>query len=145
MLKTLSLFKQRMKKTIPLLFAAILFPVLLYADAANIIFTAGGNVKQINSESIKMVKEKINITMLGNHFEVGETKMITNTYSQEYFSESGRPKSVEFILEDTMDMQYLAFPEPIYMSSMKISILEVYKGSKWDDTCISELMIFTAE
>jgi len=431
MLKTQSLLKRRIKKSIHLLFAAILFPVLLYADAANIIFTAGGNVKPMNSESIKMVKEKINITMLGNHFEVrvdyvfynsgekqtaimgfpnssgtygrpediqygiedfiafdgkkelkierketavtkstlafsvwetfmvdfeaGETKNVTNIYSQRYIFEEERdeegwsaqfaeytlttgatwkgsidsisvniyshltwndlnnrtayiykeeeinqgyfswlnkgynkferglgsilpkeyfiegnvikmmftdvepdfnitiyptgpsffrvftsseldedkndkyaavnlidndqstawvegkkgsgineyfkiegtrsnlafkidslgiingyaknegvfynnnrvkkirieykndifreenpynmkpPESIEFILEDTMDMQYLAFPEPIFMSSMKISILEVYKGSKWDDTCISELMIFTSE
>ena len=55
------------------------------------------------------------------------------------------PEIYEYILKDTMDMQYLVFPEPIYMSSMKISILEVYKGSKWDDTCISELRIFTSE
>ncbi len=431
MFKTQHLLKRRMKKSILLLFAAILFPVLLYADAANLIFTAGGNVKPMNSESIKMVKEKIDITMLGNHFEVrvdyvfynsgekqtaimgfpnsrgtygspenlqynieelkygikdfkafdgerelkierkgsaitkstkafpvwetftvdfeaGETKMITNIYSQEYFSENGRsvgaeyilttgatwkgsidsisvniysnssdsdfnnrtvyiledggedhqyydkdeyrlyispreyiiednvikmmftdvepdfnvyislpppslfrlsasselhedkndkytvknltdgdpstawvegkkgsgineyikfycppppedtdminiysaykidslgiingyaknesvfynnnrvkkirieykndifreenpynmkpPEIYEYILKDTMDMQYLAFPEPIYMSSIKISILEVYKGSKWDDTCISELRIFS--
>jgi len=426
MYETQSLFKRRIKKSILLLFAAILFPVLLYADAANIIFTAGGNVKAMNSESIKMVKEKINITMLGNHFEVrvdyvfynsgekqtaimgfpnsrgtygspenpegiqygindfrafdgkkelkierketavtkstkafsvwetfmvdfeaGETKNVTNIYSQKYWIEHGgskesaeyilttgatwkglidsiwvnihsnlpnfdlhsktayvleesgddrwyskdvyyglyvfpqeyilegnvikmqftniepdfnikitpppssrisasseldkdknnkytawnlidgdpstawvegrngsgineyfefyfpveytdmvdlyaafkidslgiingyaknegvfynnnrvkkikieytndifreenpynmkAPESIEFILEDTMDMQYLAFPESIYMSSMKISILEVYKGSKWDDTCISELRIFSSE
>ncbi len=425
MYKTQHLLKRRVKKSILLLFAAILFPVLLFADAANIIFTAGGNVKPMNSESIKMVKEKINITMRGNHFEVrvdyvfhnsgekqtaimgfpnsrgtygdpedlkygindfrafdgerelkierkgsavtktikafpvwetftvdfeaGETKMITNIYSQEYFSEYGRsvgaeyilttgatwkgsidsisvniysnlsshefnnktvyivegdkggdyqsyykdeyrlyiypqeyiiednvikmmftdvepdfniyitlppgslysassvldedkndkytvgnltdgdpstawvegkkgsgineyimfycppppedsdminiysaykidslgiisgyaknesvfynnnrvkkirieykndifreenpynmkaPEIYEYILKDTMDMQYLVFPEPIFMSSMKISILEVNKGSKWDDTCISELRIFSSE
>ncbi len=429
MYKTQFLLKRRIKKSILLLFAAILFPVLLFADAANLIFTAGGNVKPINSESIKMVKEKINITMLGNHFEVrvdyvfynsgekqtaimgfpnsrgtygdpedlqdvkygikdfrafdgknelkierketaitkstkafpvwetfmvdfeaGETKNVTNIYTQEYFGESGHstkiakyilttgatwkgsidsiwvniysdlsdsdfnnrtvylleeggdyrsydkgeyslyifpqeyiiednvikmmftdvepdfnlnmslpppslfrisasseldenkndkyavrnltdgdpstawvegkngsgineyiqfycppppedtdmvniysaykidslgiisgyakneeifynnnrvkkirieykndifreenpynmktPEIYEYILEDTMDMQYLEFPEPIYMSSMKISILEIYKGSKWDDTCISELRIFTSE
>ena len=427
MYKTQYLLKQRVKRSILFLFAAILFPVLLIADAANIIFTAGGNVKQINSESIKMVKEKIDITMLGNHFEVrvnyvfhnsgekqtaimgfpnsrgtygdpedlqdikygikdfrafdgkkelkierketaitkstkafpvwetfmvdfeaGETKRITNIYSQKYFNESGHPtksakyilttgatwkgsidsiwvniysnlagsdfnnrtvylleeggdnrwydkgeyrlyifpqeyiidgnvikmmftdvepdfdikitlppsslfgifasselnedkndkyavrnltdgdpstawvegkkgsgideyikfycppeeadmvniysaykidslgiisgyakneevfyknnrvkkinieytndifrednpynmkaqERMEFILKDMMDMQYLVFPEPIYMSSIKISILEVYKGSKWDDTCVSELRIFTSE
>jgi len=425
MFESKNLLKRRMKKSILFLFAAILFPVLLFADAANIIFTAGGNVKPMNSESIKMVKEKINITMLGNHFEVrvtyvfhnsgekqtaimgfpnsrgtygspenlegiqygikdfkafdgkrelkierketavtkstkafpvwetfmvdfeaGETKNVTNIYSQKYWTEHGGSKesakyilttgatwkglidsiwvnihsnlpnfdlnnktayvleesgddrwyskeeyrlsvfpneyimegnvikmlftniepdfnikitppppsgisasseldkdkknkytawnlidgdpstawvegengsgvneyiefhfpveytdmvdlyaaykidslgiingyaknenvfyynnrvkkirieyknsilregnpynmkaqeSVVFILEDTMDMQYLAFPEPIFMSSMKITILEVFKGSKWDDTCISELRIFTSE
>ncbi|MCK4629989.1 MAG: hypothetical protein KAT40_01020, partial [Bacteroidales bacterium] len=167
--------KRRIKKSLSLLFAAILFPVLLFADAANIIFTAGGNVKPMNSESIKMVKEKIDITMLGNHFEVrvdyvfynsgekqtaimgfpnsrgtygggpenlkygindfrafdgerelkierkgsavtetvktfpvwetfmvdfeaGETKRITNIYSQEYFSEYGRSVGAKYIL-----------------------------------------------
>ncbi len=46
-----------------------------------------------------------------------------------------------YALKDTIVMQYLKFDKPVYMSTIKITILEVYKGSKWDDTCISEIKI----
>lgn len=48
-----------------------------------------------------------------------------------------------FTLKDTMEIQYLKFDEPVFTSNIKITILNVYKGSKWDDTCLSEIMLFT--
>ena len=83
-------------------------------------------------------------------YKNNRVKKIKIEYKNDIFREENpynmkTPEIYEYILEDTMAMQYLVFPEPIYMSSMKISILEVYKGSKWDDTCISELRIFTSE
>ena len=47
-----------------------------------------------------------------------------------------------FALKDTIVMQYLKFNEPVLMKKFKITILDVYKGSKYDDTCISEIKIF---
>lgn len=47
--------------------------------------------------------------------------------------------------EDTMDMQYYTFSSPVISDSFKVSILEVYPGSKWDDTCIAEFKIFPVE
>ena len=234
MCKIQHFLKRKVNKSTLLLFAAILFPVLLYADAANIIFTAGGNVKQINSESIKMVKEKIDITMLGNHFEVrveyvfynsgekqtaimgfpnsrgtygdpedlqgvqygindfkafdgkrelkierkgtavtgstkafpvwetfmvdfeaGETKMITNIYSQEYFSESGRPiKSVEYILTTGATWKgsidsiwvnvYSSLPESDF-NNRTVYILEEAGDNQWYDKGEYSLYIFPQE
>ena len=53
-----------------------------------------------------------------------------------------KPRYVKHTLEDTMIMQYIEFKEPVFMNNLKLQIIEVYKGSKWDDTCISEIKIF---
>jgi hypothetical protein len=53
-----------------------------------------------------------------------------------------RPQFLRYTLEDTIAMQYIEFDKPIFMNKLKLQILEVYKGSKYDDTCISEVKIF---
>ncbi|MBN2041216.1 MAG: hypothetical protein JW864_14325 [Spirochaetes bacterium] len=62
------------------------------------------------------------------------------TRSRASLAEKG---SAVFILEDTMKMQYLKFEEPVYSSELTITIVDVYKGTKWDDTCISGIVLFT--
>jgi len=47
-----------------------------------------------------------------------------------------------FTLKDTSKMQYIKFKKPIYASNFRISILSVYKGEKYNDTCISEIKVF---
>lgn len=59
------------------------------------------------------------------------------------FKMKGKKGSVIFNLKDSMDMQYIEFKEPAFISRMKITILDVHKGSKWDDTCLSEVQIIT--
>ncbi len=49
----------------------------------------------------------------------------------------------EYLLEDKMEMQYIQFDEPLLASYIKITILDVYKGDKFDDTCISEVKVIT--
>jgi hypothetical protein len=58
--------------------------------------------------------------------------------------DNGLTKSryVKYTLKDTMAMQYIEFKKPVFMNKLKLQILEVYKGSKYDDTCISEIKIF---
>ncbi len=51
-------------------------------------------------------------------------------------------ESIIYELDDIMDMQYFYFNEPVIVESFKIIILDVYPGSKWDDTCIAEFQIF---
>ncbi len=51
-------------------------------------------------------------------------------------------ESIIIELEDTMEMQYYFFDEPIIAKSIKIIIEDVYAGSKWDDTCIAEFQVF---
>lgn len=83
---------------------------------------------------------------------------IINGYAKDYitFKENNRVKKLllkcdnEFnethyqlyTLKDTIDMQYIEFDKPIFMNKIKFTIRDVYKGSKWDDTCISEIKIF---
>ena len=49
----------------------------------------------------------------------------------------------EYILEDKMEMQYIQLDEPLLASYIKITILDVYKGEKFNDTCISEVKVIT--
>lgn len=46
--------------------------------------------------------------------------------------------SIVFNLQDTPNIQELYLPEPA--NELIITILDVYKGSKWDDTCINYLV-----
>jgi len=48
-------------------------------------------------------------------------------------------------LEDSMAKQYIEFKKPILMSTVKITILDVYRGTMWNDTCISELELVPEE
>jgi hypothetical protein len=45
-------------------------------------------------------------------------------------------------LKDTMQMQYIEFDKPVRMYQFLLEILEVYKGSVYDDTCLSEVKVF---
>jgi len=49
----------------------------------------------------------------------------------------------EYLLEDKMEMQYIQLDEPLLASYIKITILDVYKGEKFNDTCISEVKVIT--
>ena len=45
-------------------------------------------------------------------------------------------------LEDKMEAQKYQFKETLTFSNVKIIIKEIYKGSKWDDTAISEIAFY---
>ncbi len=49
----------------------------------------------------------------------------------------------EYLLKDKMEMQYIQLDDPLLASYIKITILDVYKGDKFDDTCISEVKVIT--
>jgi hypothetical protein len=91
-----------------------------------------------------------------NNYEEGLLKIkkigIINGYAKNntIFKQNNRVKKIRlkggshdqiYTLKDTMDMQYIEFDEPILTSMIKITIFEVYKGSKYDDTCISEILV----
>lgn len=44
--------------------------------------------------------------------------------------------------EDICDTQYIVFDEPVNIKEMYFTIDSVYEGTKWDDTCISEITIY---
>ncbi len=61
---------------------------------------------------------------------------------KEFFN--GKYKTKEeylFTLEDTPYVQYLEFDSPIKAKEIEFEILKVYKGTKYDDTAISEIHI----
>ncbi len=45
-------------------------------------------------------------------------------------------------LSDTMQMQFIQFDEPVRIYEFSLEILDVYRGSAYDDTCLSELKVF---
>lgn len=47
-------------------------------------------------------------------------------------------------LRDSSEAQMLTLPKPRTTSSLKVTVLEVYRGDKYDDACISELDLLTA-
>ncbi len=51
-------------------------------------------------------------------------------------------QSIIIELDDTMEMQYYYFDEPVISRGFKIIIEDVYPGSSWDDTCIAEFQVF---
>lgn len=49
-------------------------------------------------------------------------------------------KSEEYLLKDNvLDYQVLKLSKPVTTNSIKITIMEIYKGTKYNDTCISEI------
>ena len=52
--------------------------------------------------------------------------------------------SFEFELEDTMAPQIVELPQVVPAGDVEVEILDVYPGSRWDDTCIAELSVITA-
>jgi hypothetical protein len=45
-------------------------------------------------------------------------------------------------LDDIMQMQFIEFDEPVWIYQFSLEILDVYKGSMYDDTCLSEVKVF---
>lgn len=90
---------------------------------------------------LKFVNPQKSISILGGY---------VNTNRQDLFKKNNRLKKV--IIKDLdsdyyveKDFEDIAMFQPItfdiYLSNIRIEIKEVYKGSKYDDTCISGIMI----
>lgn len=50
-----------------------------------------------------------------------------------------------YTLRDTRNLQFITFPQPVYMSEVTFQILDVYRGTKYRDTCISEVRFYVEE
>lgn len=99
---------------------------------------------------------------LEGSYEIAEIAMI-NGYaaSESLYYANNRPKRVRvdyrnaaggpdsggsFVwdLRETTDLQVLPFRRPILMGSLSITIESVYPGSRYDDTCIAEIVVTPA-
>ncbi len=87
------------------------------------------------------------------------------TYDEQSFEENSRVKKIEIChianddhtsqyiesesiiidLKDTTEMQYFVFEKPLITSGFFVKIIEVYKGSKYADTAISEIKFFVKQ
>jgi hypothetical protein len=72
-----------------------------------------------------------------------KTLKLTYEYCDSY-DDRDITESVSFELQDTMDMQYYRFDKPLPIEHIKITIEDVYSGTRWDDTCIAEFQLFPA-
>lgn len=73
-------------------------------------------------------------------------------YNSDIFYKNSRPSEIEIIcdggvvisrtLTDSMGKQTITFDTPVKTSGFTIKINSVYPGSKYEDTCISELSVF---
>jgi hypothetical protein len=83
---------------------------------------------------------------------------IINGYakSEEIYKANNRVKTVEVILtdgssyifdlkDDTLDFQTLDFGKEVETRDVTIKILDIYEGTKYNDTCISEVQFIEAE
>jgi len=58
------------------------------------------------------------------------------------YEEGDKPVISVFILKDTPEIQYLKFKSPISATDIEMEIADVYKGSKYKDTAITEIEFF---
>lgn len=117
-------------------------------------------------EWVKIFKrEKINLKSVYQQKQFGYIKPMTlsgvriiNGYakSKDIYAMNNRIKKVEIILsdgtnfiytleDDTLNFQTLDFGKEITTRYITIKILEVYKGSKFNDTCISEVELISTD
>jgi hypothetical protein len=72
--------------------------------------------------------------------------------STEYWGRGNRPKSLEvkwsdgttaeFALTDSQTIQVLSLPTPVNTSTIRFKIKAMYNGTTWQDTGISEIMVY---
>jgi len=66
----------------------------------------------------------------------------------EYISASSNRRdagSFTWRLRETMEVQYFDFAAPVPMNEIALTIASVYRGRRFDDTCIAELIVVPAE
>jgi hypothetical protein len=111
------------------------------------------------------ISEEVSLKSVSPHKQFGYMKplrlsgiRIINGYvkSRDTYNMNNRIKKAEIILsdgtsfiftleDDTMDFQTLDFGKEITTRYITIKILEVYKGSKFNDTCISEIELISTD
>jgi hypothetical protein len=78
------------------------------------------------------------------------------SYDKPYlYKQNSRPKkikltvestfSIEIDLEDTPNFQTIIFPERLKDKVLKLEILDVYPGTKYEDTCINAILFETSQ
>ena len=80
---------------------------------------------------------------------ISEIYVLNGYGSSEYYRKNSRIKSFQVSTEnsdkliveikDSTDPEKIKLPKTIYGKILKLQIKSVYRGSKWDDTCLTEI------
>lgn len=77
--------------------------------------------------------------------------VLGNWKDDNYYYGNGRPRTLTILLGDKSEqvtffdekvVQWIVFPDGVNADSMRIIIDDVYPGTSWEDTCISEIMVY---
>lgn len=133
------------------------------ASASSVIFQEGTDnsaAKAVDGNEKTSWQEGVNGDGLGEslHFELEKAYNIKyisfqlgNWNSAEYFDWNNRPKELEITVGDITQtitfpdgktQYWVEFSKEYAASDIDIVVKDVYKGSKWDDTCIAEIGIY---
>jgi hypothetical protein len=73
-------------------------------------------------------------------------KLIIKTSTESAYDEDAENKPLPvvytFALKDTPEIQYLKFKTPINVTDIEMAIADIYKGSKYMDTAITDIVFF---
>jgi hypothetical protein len=97
-----------------------------------------------NNNRVACIRVKGKVQTQGNYEEwAQEGESYMDFIQKHYGKRVMESTSALFILDDSMEIQYLHFDHPIEADHLTIEIVDVYKGDKYDDTAISEIMILS--
>lgn len=88
-----------------------------------------------------VAKVGIVIGYVKHHPDFGDVFWLNNRVKKARLEFSDGSSQV-WTFRDVQEMQYMEFDTPITTSFIKLTILDVYAGSKWQDTLISEIDVW---
>jgi hypothetical protein len=88
-----------------------------------------------------VTKVGIVIGYVKHHPDFGDVFWLNNRVKKARLEFSDGSSQV-WTFRDVQEMQYMEFDTPITTSFIKLTILDVYAGSKWQDTLISEIDVW---
>lgn len=97
------------------------------------------------------VNERITVN-LTNQIIIDELRVYNGFNDERFYYDNNRVKVLEllineisfgnFTLEDTSKSQIITFNDKIIVNKIAFVIKDVYKGNKWNDTCITEIELW---
>lgn len=94
---------------------------------------------------ISKKKVEVSSIQIRNGYKKSENLYYENNRAKKIKIEFSNGDSHIIELEDSDNDQWLYMNSSIKTNYVKLTILEVYEGSKYEDTCISDIIIYTKE
>ena len=89
--------------------------------------------------------------LLSGEIVVDEIRVMPGYFDARYWADNNRVKRLSVRTErqtfdlpcpNEMSIQRFAFQEPLHFERITFEIAEVYRGDKWQDTCLSEMQFY---